>query len=128
MSEGTETVESDYKVEGRGAVTRPNDWIRLESASTCNPLSATGPAVCLYPSLTPALILSCVQVADCAAPSAKCLRGDRAVVRARRDRKPVTTESDCWTRYSIVCHSVSVSVCRKTTDTKYRAILGERTF
>lgn len=33
MSEGTETVESDYKVEGRGAVTRPNDWIRLESAS-----------------------------------------------------------------------------------------------
>jgi hypothetical protein len=58
-----------------------------------NPLSATGPAVCLYPSLTPALILSCVQVADCAAPSAKCLRGDRAVVRARRDRKTVTTET-----------------------------------
>jgi hypothetical protein len=82
-------VESDYKVEGRGAVTRPNDWIRLESSSTCkSAIRNCGPAVCLYPSLTPALILSCVQVADCAAPSAKCLRGDRAVVRACRDRKP----------------------------------------
>jgi hypothetical protein len=51
VSEGTETVESDYKVEGRGAVTRPNDWIRLESSSTCKSAIRNWPSCLSLPLL-----------------------------------------------------------------------------